>query len=171
MAGEPTVTIVGNLGDDPALRFTPSGAAVCNFSVANTPRRFNKETQQWEDGTPTWFACAVWREFAENVAETLVKGSRVIVTGRLTTREWEGRDGQKGRTLELEVDAIGPDLRWAVAKVSRSHNGAGGQQRQQSYGSGSPGHQPQERGRQGSDPSPAADPWGTPGAGSDEPPF
>lgn len=154
MSGEPLVTIVGNLGADPELRFTTSGAAVCNFSVASTPRVKMQGTDDWEDGTRTWFNCSVWREFAENVAESLSRGDRVIVQGYMSTREYENRDGVKGKSLELNVQAIGPDLRYATAKVTKASRSGGSTGRSQ----GSPAAA-----------TPAADPWATPAA--DEPPF
>src|SRR3954452_2573798 len=129
MAGETTITVVGNLTDDPELRFTPSGAAVAKFRVASTPRTLDRASGQWKDGDPLFLACTVWRQAAENVAESLQRGARVIVTGRLRQRSYETREGEKRTVIELEVDEIGPSLRYATAKVqkmSRSGGGGGG---------------------------------------------
>ena len=120
MSGEPIITIVGSLGDDPSLRYTASGAAVCSFSVASTPRTLDKASNTWKDGETLWLSCSVWKQAAENVAESLQKGSRVIVTGRLKTRAWEDRDGNKRTSLELDVDELGPSLRYATAKVTKA---------------------------------------------------
>ncbi len=125
MAGEIEMTVVGNLTADPELRFTPSGAAVANLTVANNPRFLDKQTGEWKDGDATFVRCNIWRQMAENVAETLTRGMRVIVQGRLRQRSFETREGEKRTVMELEVDAIGPDLRYATAKVnkvSRSQN-------------------------------------------------
>ena len=176
MAGDTTITVVGNLTADPELRFTPSGAAVANFTVASTPRIFDRQSSEWKDGEALFLRCSIWREAAENVAESLTRGSRVIVTGRLKQRSFETREGEKRTVFEVEVDEIGPSLRYATAKVnkaSRSGGGGGG------FGSGS---------RQAPAPAPAAapaeasggsgeDPWGSApasgsfGGGDDEPPF
>src|SRR4051812_11470126 len=129
MAGETTITVVGNLTDDPELRFTPSGAAVAKFRVASTPRTLDRASGEWKDGEPLFLACNVWRQAAENVAESLQRGARVIVTGRLRQRSYETREGEKRTVIELEVDEIGPSLRYATAKVqkmSRSSGGGGG---------------------------------------------
>ncbi len=172
MAGDTTITVVGNLTADPELRFTPSGAAVANFTVASTPRIFDRQTNEWKDGEALFLRCNIWREAAENVAESLTRGSRVIVQGRLKQRSFETREGEKRTVVELEVDEIGPSLRYATAKVnkaSRSGGGGGG------FGGGGGGG--------GSRPAAAAsessndDPWGSaPASGSfaggdDEPPF
>jgi single-strand DNA-binding protein len=128
-AGDTTITVIGNLTDDPELRFTPSGAAVAKFRVASTPRFMDKQSGEWKDGEPLFLACTVWRQAAENVAESLVRGSRVIVSGRLRQRSYETREGEKRTVIELEVDEIGPSLRYATAKVqkmSRSSGGGGG---------------------------------------------
>src|SRR3954449_2417536 len=133
-AGDVTITVIGNLTDDPELRFTPSGAAVAKFRVASTPRFMDRTTNEWKDGEPLFLACTVWRQAAENVAESLQRGSRVIVSGRLKQRTYETREGEKRTVYELEVDEIGPSLRYATAKVqkmSRSGGGGGG------FGSGS----------------------------------
>jgi single-strand DNA-binding protein len=132
-AGDVTITVIGNLTDDPELRFTPSGAAVAKFRVASTPRFLDRTTNEWKDGEPLFLACNIWRQAAENVAESLQRGARVIVTGRLRQRSYETREGEKRTVMELEVDEIGPSLRYATAKVQkmqRSSGGGGG------YGSG-----------------------------------
>jgi single-strand DNA-binding protein len=186
MAGETVITVVGNLTDDPELRFTPSGAAVANFTVASTPRTLNKQTNEWEDGEAMFLRCSIWRQAAENVAESLQKGARVIVQGRMRARTWETREGEKRTSFEIDVDEIGPSLRWATAKVaraSRSGGGGGG------YGGGGGAPQggndpwatpaPQQGGGapaggggvQGGAPAGGQDPWGAPGVGGDEPPF
>ena len=129
MAGETTITVVGNLTDDPELRFTPSGAAVAKFRIASTPRTLDRQSGEWKDGEPLFLACNVWRDAAEHVAESLQRGARVIVQGRLRQRSYETREGEKRTVYELEVDEIGPSLRYATAKVqkmSRSGGGGGG---------------------------------------------
>jgi len=126
MAGETTITLVGNLTADPELRFTPSGAAVANFTVASTPRTFDRQTNEWRDGDAMFLNCAVWRQAAENVAESLQKGMRVIVQGRLKSRSYETREGEKRTVFEVDVDEIGPALRYATAKVTRTSGGGGG---------------------------------------------
>jgi single-strand DNA-binding protein len=129
MAGETTITVVGNLTDDPELRFTPSGAAVAKFRIASTPRTLDRQSGEWKDGEPLFLACNIWRDAAEHVAESLQRGARVIVQGRLRQRSYETREGEKRTVYELEVDEIGPSLRYATAKVqrmSRSGGGAGG---------------------------------------------
>jgi single-strand DNA-binding protein len=168
VAGDTVITVVGNLTADPELRFTPSGAAVANFTVASTPRTFDKGSNEWKDGEALFLRCSVWRQAAENVAESLHKGTSVIVQGRLKQRSYETKEGEKRTVVELEVDEIGPSLRWATAKVTKaSRGGAGGS----SYGGGGSG------GGGGQSAAPADDPWATPaGAGSsggwsDEPPF
>lgn len=169
MAGETTITVIGNLTDDPELRFTPSGAAVAKFRIASTPRTLDRASGEWKDGEPLFLACSVWRQVAENVAESLQRGSRVIVTGRLRQRSYETREGEKRTVYELEVDEIGPSLRYATTKVqkmSRSSGGGGG-----GFGSGGGGNS-------GGGGGFADDPWATatPAGGSggnfdDEPPF
>ena len=119
MSGETILTIVGNLTADPELRFTPSGAAVASFTVASTPRTFDKQSQEWKDGDTLYLRCSVWREAAENVAESLTKGTRVIVQGRLVQRSYETREGEKRTVVEMQVDEVGPSLRNATAKVAR----------------------------------------------------
>jgi single-strand DNA-binding protein len=128
-AGDVTITVIGNLTDDPELRFTPSGAAVAKFRVASTPRFLDRQTNEWKDGEPLFLTCNVWRQAAENCAESLQRGARVIVSGRLRQRSYETREGEKRTVMELEVDEIGPSLRYATAKVqkmSRSSGGGGG---------------------------------------------
>jgi len=183
MAGETVITVVGNLVDDPELRFTPSGAAVANFRIASTPRTFDRQTNEWKDGDPLFLSCSVWRQAAENVAESLQRGMRVIVQGRLKQRSYETREGEKRTVVELEVDEVGPALAFATAKVTRASRsgggggysgggGQGGQSRPQSGGNdpwATPA--PQGGGSGGGQAAPANDPWGAPGVGSDEPPF
>jgi single-strand DNA-binding protein len=125
-AGDVTVTVVGNLTNDPELRFTPSGAAVASFTVASSPRVLDKATNEWKDGDPLYMRCSVWRQYAENVAETLTKGTRVIVTGRLKQRSYETREGEKRTVVEMDVEDVGPALRYATAKVTRAARGEGG---------------------------------------------
>jgi len=135
-AGDVTITVIGNLTDDPELRFTPSGAAVAKFRVASTPRFLDRTTNEWKDGEPLFLTCNVWRQAAENCAESLQRGARVIVSGRLRQRSYETREGEKRTVMELEVDEIGPSLKYATAKVqkmSRSSGGGGG------FGSGGGG--------------------------------
>jgi len=154
MAGEPSITLIGNLTADPELRFTPSGAAVANFTIAATPRTFDRQTTEWKDGEPLFLRCSVWKEAAENVAETLTKGMRVIAEGRLRSRSYDTKEGERRTVMELEVDEIGPSLRYASAKVTRSARGGG-------------------EGGAGRNSSPAANThapgpgWGTPPAGGD----
>ena len=128
MAGETVITVVGNLTADPELRFTPSGAAVANFTVASTPRTFDRQSGEWKDGEALFLSCTVWRQAAENVAESLQRGARVIVSGRLRQRSYETKEGEKRTTIELEIDEIGPSLRYATASVTRapSNRGVGG---------------------------------------------
>ena len=127
MAGETVITVVGNLTDDPELRFTPSGAAVAKFRIASTPRTMDRQSGEWKDGEPLFLACNIWRDAAEHVAESLQRGARVIVQGRLRQRSYETREGEKRTVYELEVDEIGPSLRYATAKVQRmSRSGGGG---------------------------------------------
>ncbi|WP_236243155.1 single-stranded DNA-binding protein [Streptomyces sp. CC228A] len=126
MAGETAITVVGNLVDDPELRFTPAGAAVAKFRIASTPRQFNKTTNEWEDGEALFLTCSVWRQAAENAAETLTKGMRVIVHGRLKQRSYEDREGVKRTVFEIDADEVGPSLLRASAKVTK--NTASGRQ-------------------------------------------
>jgi single-strand DNA-binding protein len=168
MAGETVITVVGNLTADPELRFTPSGAAVANFTVAATPRTFDRQSGEWKDGDALFMRCNVWRQAAENVAETLTRGMRVMVQGRLRQRSFETREGEKRTVVELEVDEVGPSLRYATAKVNKVSRGSGGG----GFGGGSGGG-----GGGGGGGAPMDDPWGSaPPAGSgpamdDEPPF
>jgi single-strand DNA-binding protein len=174
VAGDTIITVVGNLTADPELRFTPSGAAVANFTVASTPRIFDRQSNEWKDGDALFMRCSIWREAAENVAESLTRGSRVIVQGRLKQRSYETREGEKRTVVELEVDEIGPSLRYATAKVnkaSRSGGGGGG------FGSSGGGGGGGSRGGGDSAETKTDDPWGSaPASGSfsggdDEPPF
>jgi single-strand DNA-binding protein len=138
-AGDVTITVIGNLTDDPELRFTPSGAAVANFRVASTPRMLDRTTNEWKDGEPLFLACSIWRQAAENVAESLQRGARVIVTGRLRQRSYETREGEKRTVMELEVDEIGPSLKYATAKVQKMQRSSGGGGGGGGYGSGGGG--------------------------------
>jgi single-strand DNA-binding protein len=124
--GDTYTTVVGNLVDDPELRFTPSGAAVANFRIASTPRTFDRQTNEWKDGEALFLSCSVWRQAAENVAESLTKGMRVVVHGRLKQRSYEDREGQRRTVVELEVEEVGPSLKYATAKVTRASRGGGG---------------------------------------------
>ncbi|XVX20267.1 single-stranded DNA-binding protein [Actinomycetota bacterium] len=126
MAGDTVITIIGNLTQDPELRFTPSGAAVANFTVASTPRQFDRQSNEWKDGETLFMRCSIWRDAAENVAESLQRGMRVIVSGRLKSRSYETKEGEKRTVMELEVDEVGPSLRYATAKVNRTQRGGGG---------------------------------------------
>ena len=160
MAGDTVITVVGNLTADPELRFTPSGAAVANFTVASTPRIFDRQSYEWKDGDALFMRCSIWREAAENVAESLTRGSRVIAQGRLKQRSYETREGEKRTVVELEVDEIGPSLRYATAKVNKASRSGGG-----------------SRGASAGSSETKDDPWGSaPASGSfsgsdDEPPF
>ncbi|MFE9850975.1 single-stranded DNA-binding protein [Streptomyces sp. NPDC005576] len=166
MAGETVITVVGNLVDDPELRFTSSGAAVAKFRVASTPRIFDRQTNEWKDGEGLFLTCSVWRQAAENVAESLQRGMRVIVQGRLKQRSYEDREGIKRTVYELDVDEVGPSLKSATAKVTktagRSGQGGGqggyggGQQGGGNWGGGPGGGAPQGGGG-----APDADPWAT----------
>jgi len=166
MAGETQITVVGNLTADPELRFTPSGAAVANFTVASTPRTFDRQSNEWKDGETLFLRCSIWREAAESVAESLTKGTRVIVTGRLVSRSYQDREGQNRTVFEVQVDEVGPSLRYATAKVTRTQRSGGG------FGGGGFGGASGSSGSSG----PVDDPWATPSGGSaggysDEPPF
>jgi single-strand DNA-binding protein len=158
MAGETIITVVGNLTDDPELRFTPSGAAVSNFRVASTPRTFDRQSGEWRDGDPLFLSCSVWRQMAEHVAESLERGMRVVVTGRLKQRSYETREGEKRTVVELDVDEVGPSLRYATAKVTRTQRSGGG------FGGGGQGG-----GGQGSGAAPGNDPWSTPAPPAGQP--
>jgi len=126
MAGDTVITVIGNLTSDPELRYTPAGAAVANFTIASTPRSFNRQTNQWEDGETLFLRASVWRGYAENVAETLKKGTQVIAQGRLKSRSYETKEGERRTSFELEVEEIGPTLRFATAQVTRAQRSAGG---------------------------------------------
>lgn len=174
MAGETVITVIGNLTNDPELRFTPNGAAVASFTVASTPRTFDRASNEWKDGDTLFLRCTVWRQAAENVAESLHKGTRVVVQGRLKQRSFETREGEKRTVVELEADEVGVSLRSATAKVSkssRSSAGGGG-------GNGSPGGNPgggsgsSFGGGSGAGSAPSDDPWSSSSSSySDEPPF
>ncbi|GGW45045.1 single-stranded DNA-binding protein [Streptomyces xantholiticus] len=162
MAGETVITVVGNLVDDPELRFTPSGAAVAKFRVASTPRTFDRQTNEWKDGESLFLTCSVWRQAAENVAESLQKGMRVVVQGRLKQRSYDDREGVKRTVFELDVEEVGPSLKNATAKVTKTTGrggqggyGGGGGQQGGSWGGGPGGGQQQGGG------APAGDPWAT----------
>ncbi|GGR80835.1 MULTISPECIES: single-stranded DNA-binding protein [Streptomyces] len=165
MAGETVITVVGNLVDDPELRFTPSGAAVAKFRVASTPRIFDRQTNEWKDGEGLFLTCSVWRQAAENVAESLQRGMRVVVQGRLKQRSYEDREGVKRTVYELDVEEVGPSLKNATAKVTKT-TGRGGQGGQGGYGGGQQGGGnwgggPGAGGQQGGGGAPADDPWAT----------
>lgn len=167
MAGDTVITIIGNLTQDPELRFTPSGAAVANFTVASTPRQFDRQSNEWKDGETLFMRCSVWREAAENVAESLTRGTRVIVSGRLVSRSWEDKEsGQKRSVMEMQVDEVGPSLRYANAKVTKTQRGGGnfGGGNQGGFGGGQGGFGGQQGGSQGG--PQASDPWATGGSGS-----
>jgi single-strand DNA-binding protein len=175
MAGDTTITIVGNLTNDPELRFTPSGAAVASFTVASTPRSFDRQANEWKDGETLFMRCSIWRQAAENVAESLQRGMRVVVTGRLKSRTFDTREGEKRTVIEMDAEEIGPSLKYATAKVNRTTRsggdgsfGGGGSTGGASGGAGGAG---------------VEDPWatgstssgwgssGSSGTSSDEPPF
>ena len=185
MAGETTITIVGNLTADPELRFTPSGAAVANFTVASTPRTFDRQTNEWKDAETLFMRCSVWREAAENVSESLTRGTRVVVTGRLVSRSWQTQEGENRTVMEMQVDEVGPSLRYATAKVTKAGRGgagdgggwggnagggnASGGQSGGGWGGNAHGGQPAQAGGN-------TDPWATSGGQNsapayDEPPF
>ena len=171
MAGETIITLVGNLTADPELRFTPSGAPVANFTVASTPRLFDRASGEWKDGDAMFLNCAVWRQAAENVAESLTKGMRVIVQGRLKSRTYETREGERRTVFEVDVDEIGPALKYASAKVTRNTGGGqgGGSYSGATQGGGNAGggynRPPQQQQQQQT----SSDPWAS--AQNDEPPF
>ena len=149
MSYEPSTTIVGNLTQDPELRFTPNGAPVANFTVASTPRNFDRQTNEWKDGETLFMRCTVWREMAEHVAESLVRGARVIVSGSLVSRSWDDKEtGQKRTVVELQVDEIGPSLRYATAKVTKTQRGDQQGQGQQGGFGGAPQGAPQGQAQQ-----------------------
>ena len=178
--GDTNITVVGNIVADPELRFTPAGAAVANFRVASTPRRYNSQTNQWEDGEAMFLTCNVWRQAAENVAETMSKGMRVIVTGRLKQRSFQTREGDNRTVFEIDVDEVGPSLRYATAQVNRNpreggNNFSGGQQRSNNNNQGGFGggqqQQPQQNQASSEDPWKSAPPAGGFGGADSEPPF
>ena len=138
MAGETPITVIGNLTADPELRFTPNGVPVANFTVASTPRTFDRQTNEWRDGEAMFLNCSVWRQFAENVAESLSKGMRVIVNGNLKARSYEDRDGNRRTSFEIDVAEVGPSLRYASAKVARNQSSGGRQRGTQPQGNGWP---------------------------------
>ena len=156
MAGETTITVIGNLVDDPELRFTPSGAPVANFRIASTPRTFDRQSNEWKDGDTLFLSCAVWRQAAENVAESLQRGMRVIVQGRLKSRQYETREGEKRTVFEIDVEEVGPSLRSASAKVTKTTRSGGGGG--YSGGGGGGGYS----GGGGNQSAPADDPWASP---------
>lgn len=181
--GDTSITVVGNIVADPELRFTPAGAAVANFRVASTPRRYNSQTNQWEDGEAMFLTCNVWRQAAENVAETLSKGMRIIVTGRLKQRSFQTREGENRTVFEIDVDEVGPSLRYATAQVNRNpregggnFGGGGQQQRSNNNNQGGFGGQQQQQSQQQNQ-APAEDPWNSAppaggfGGADSEPPF
>ena len=173
MAGDTVITVIGNITGDPELRFTPSGAAVANFTVASTPRAFDRQSNEWKDGETLFMRCSVWRDAAENVAESLQRGTRVIVTGRLKSRSYETKEGEKRTVIEMEVDEVGPSLRYATAKVNKTQRGGGGGggfggggQQEDPWATGpagGPQGAPQQGGQQGG--------WGGGAPSYDEPPF
>ncbi|HEX5522948.1 MAG TPA: single-stranded DNA-binding protein [Pedococcus sp.] len=163
MAGDTVITIIGNITGDPELRFTPSGAAVANFTVASTPRAFDRQSNEWKDGETLFMRCSVWRDAAENVAESLQRGTRVIVSGRLKSRSYETKEGEKRTVIEMEVDEVGPSLRYATAKVNKTQRGGGG-----GAGLGAPGGGGQQGGWGGGQQQ--EDPWATgPSGGAAQP--
>ncbi|WP_010147234.1 single-stranded DNA-binding protein [Serinicoccus profundi] len=177
MAGETPITVVGNLTADPELRFTPSGAAVANFTVASTPRQFDRQSNEFKDGETLFMRCSVWREAAEHVSESLHRGDRVIATGRLVSRSWQTQEGENRTVMEMQVDEVGPSMRYATAQVTKAQRGQGGgggggwqggQGGQSGYQGGQGGQSGQPAGGQqsgsGSQQAPANDPWATGGA-------
>ena len=186
MAGETPITVVGNLTADPELRFTPSGAAVANFTVASTPRTLDRQSNEWKDGEALFLNCSVWRQAAENAAESLQRGMRVVVQGRLKARSFETREGEKRTVFEIDVDEVGPSLKYATAKVTKTTRSGGGQGGGGSFGGDDPwasagaqqgggqqgGYSGGQGGQGGGQSAPANDPWAAPGvSSSEEPPF
>lgn len=167
MAGETVITVIGNLTADPELRFTPAGAAVANFTIASTPRTFDRQSNEWKDGEALFLRASVWKEAADNVAETLTKGMRVMAQGRLRSRSYETKEGERRTVMELEVDEVGPSLRYASAKVTRSARGAGEGSANRNAGGGFNNTSASQGGGWN---APAADPWKT-NQTSQEPPF
>ena len=196
MAGEPTITLIGNLTGDPELRFTPSGAAVANFTIASTPRTLDRQSNEWKDGETLFISCSVWRQVAENVAESLTRGSRVVVHGRLKARSYDDRDGNKRTVFECDVEEIGASMRYATLKISKTSRsdgggggfggggnqggggfqGGGGGNQGGGYGGGQGGgnqqNDPWATPQGGGQPAQQNDPWASQGGGSmEEPPF
>ena len=171
MAGETTITIIGNLCDAPELRFTPAGAAVANFTIASTPRTYNRDTSQWDDGEPLFMRCTVWRDIAENVAESLDKGTRVIVSGYLKARSYQTKEGENRTVMELDVQEIGPSLRWATARVAKAQRGqsSGGWGQQDTRPAQGGWDQPRQGGGDPWNPDTGGGGWGN--TNRDEPPF
>ena len=165
MAGDTVITIIGNITGDPELRFTPSGAAVANFTVASTPRQFDRTSNEWKDSETLFMRCSVWRDAAENVAESLQRGTRVLVSGRLKSRSYETKEGEKRTVIELDVDEVGPSLKYATAKVNRTQRGSGGGGFN-AGGQGAQGGQNVPSGGASGQGTAAVDPWatGTPAA-------
>ncbi len=167
MAGDTVITVIGNLTSDPELRWTPSGAAVATFTIASTPRTLDRQTQEWKDGDALFLRCSVWRQAAENAAESLTRGSRVMAQGRLKQRSFETKEGEKRTVVELEVDEIGPSLRYATATVSKAARSGNGPTVRRSGGETGAGD-----GRAGTGRDSSPDPWAaTVGDTSDQPPF
>jgi len=170
MAGDTVITVIGNITGDPELRFTPSGAAVANFTVASTPRAFDRQSNEWKDGETLFMRCSVWRDAAENVAESLGRGTRVIVSGRLKSRSYETKEGEKRTVVEMEVDEVGPSLRYASAKVTKTQRGSGGFGGQQSGGSGGQQEDPWATGAGSSQGNQGGGQGGWSGSGNNAPP-
>ncbi len=175
MAGETVITVVGNLTADPELRYTQNGLPVANFTIASTPRNFDRAANEWKDGEALFLRASVWREFAEHVAGSLTKGSRVIATGRLRQRSYQDREGQNRTSIELEVDEIGPSLRYATAQVTRAASGgsnAGGGQQRSFAPADEPWSTPGSTGGSNNGASSGgSDAWATPGSYGDDTPF
>ncbi|NIK55558.1 single-stranded DNA-binding protein [Kribbella shirazensis] len=195
MAGEPPITLIGNLTGDPELRFTPSGAAVANFTIASTPRTLDRQSNEWKDGETLFISCSVWRQVAENVAESLTRGSRVVVHGRLKARSYDDRDGNKRTVFECDVEEIGASMRYATLKISKTSRsdgggfgGGGGGNQGGGYGNQGGGNQgggfgggqggaqqndPWATPQGGGQPAQQNDPWASQGGGGsmEEPPF
>jgi len=167
MAGEPPITLIGNLTGDPELRFTPSGAAVANFTIASTPRTLDRQSNEWKDGETLFISCAVWRQVAENVAESLTRGSRVVVHGRLKARSYDDRDGNKRTVFECDVEEIGASMRYATLKISKTSRSDGGGGGGGFGGGGNQGGGNQGGGYGGNQGggAPQNDPWATPAGG------
>ncbi|HEY5247741.1 MAG TPA: single-stranded DNA-binding protein [Dermatophilaceae bacterium] len=161
MAGDTVITIIGNITGDPELRFTPSGAAVANFTVASTPRQFDRTSNEWKDGETLFMRCSVWRDAAENVAESLQRGTRVLVSGRLKSRSYETKEGEKRTVVELDVDEVGPSLKYATAKVNRTQRGSGGGGFNAGGQGNQGGGQSVPNGGASGQGTPAVDPWAT----------